>query len=79
MQETSRSAAVLYGATVVNISYRLALRFKLPTAPQDVWDSMKWILENYESLGADRHAELIVSGVSAGGNLAAVCGSKDGL
>uniref|UniRef100_A0A8H7KEC9 Alpha/beta hydrolase fold-3 domain-containing protein n=1 Tax=Bionectria ochroleuca TaxID=29856 RepID=A0A8H7KEC9_BIOOC len=66
--------ASLYGATVVNISYRLAPEFKFPTAPNDVWDSITWLVEpeNAKELGLDLDKGFIVGGMSAGANLAAV-------
>jgi acetyl esterase/lipase len=72
----ARSLAALYGATLINISYRLSPKYKFPTAPQDVWDSLKWIAANYQSLGADPTAGFVVGGASAGGNLAAAAAQK---
>ncbi|CAI6082693.1 unnamed protein product [Clonostachys chloroleuca] len=69
----SRAIASLYGATVVNISYRLAPEFKFPMAPNDVWDSITWMVEpeNAKELGLDLDKGFIVGGMSAGANLSA--------
>ncbi|KAH6999352.1 Alpha/Beta hydrolase protein [Ilyonectria destructans] len=63
-------------ATVVNISYRLAPALKFSTAPNDVWDSLLWILRDADSLGADPTTGFILGGVSAGANIAAVIAQK---
>ncbi|CAG9974343.1 unnamed protein product [Clonostachys byssicola] len=70
----SRAIASLYGATVVNISYRLAPEFKFPTAPNDVWDSITWLVEpeNAKELGLNLNKGFVVGGMSAGANLSAV-------
>lgn len=74
----SRAIASLYGATVVNISYRLAPEFKFPMAPNDVWDSITWMVEpeNAKELGLDMDKGFIVGGMSAGANLSAVFAQK---
>lgn len=76
MSVTAGPLDKLYGATVVNLSYRLAPEHKWPTAPNDVWDNLKWIAANYESLGVDPSAGFILAGGSAGANLAAVTAQK---
>ena len=62
----------LHGATVVNVTHRLAPEHVFPTAPQDIWDAVKWLGVNAASLGADTQAGFILGGVSSGANLAAV-------
>jgi acetyl esterase/lipase len=58
------------GAVVVNIPHRLAPEHKFPTAPNEVWDSVKWLAEHAssEAIGADLSAGFIVGGGSAGAN-----------
>jgi len=68
--------ARLYGATVVNISYRLAPEHRFPAAPNDAWDALRWAVGSAASLGADPRAGFVVGGVSAGGNLAAVLAQR---
>ncbi|KAL7955243.1 alpha/beta hydrolase fold-3 domain-containing protein [Trichoderma compactum] len=78
MRTHAEAISILYGVVVVCISYRLAPEFKFPTAPNDVWDNLKWlsIQENAQSLGADLSAGFIVGGTSAGASLAAVVAQK---
>ncbi|KAG2170560.1 hypothetical protein VTO58DRAFT_111040 [Aureobasidium pullulans] len=73
---TARDAALLYGATVVNISYRLAPENPFPTPANDVWDNIEWLARNAHTLNADLSAGFILGGGSAGANLAAVTTHK---
>ncbi|THX87518.1 alpha/beta-hydrolase [Aureobasidium pullulans] len=73
---TARAAALLYGATVVNISYRLAPENPFPTPANDVWDNIEWLARNAHTLNADLSAGFILGGGSAGANLAAVATHK---
>lgn len=72
----ARGLVKLFGATVVNTSYRLAPENPFPTAPHDTWDSLTWLAQNAASLGADPSVGFLLGGVSAGGNLTAVMAQK---
>lgn len=65
----ARALSVLYNATAITVSYRLAPEHPFPIAPEDVWDSLKWISEHAPALGADPCKGFILGGVSAGGHL----------
>ncbi len=58
------------GAIVVAVSYRLSPEQKFPIPLEDCYDATKWIVENAESFSGNCK-KVIVSGESAGGNLAA--------
>ncbi|KAI0012493.1 alpha/beta hydrolase fold protein [Xylariaceae sp. FL0662B] len=59
------------GCIVVNVAYRLAPQFPHPTPALDGWLAFKWTYQNATNLGIDR-TRLAVSGLSAGGCIAAV-------
>ncbi|KAL5344108.1 Alpha/Beta hydrolase protein [Aspergillus crustosus] len=65
----ARSLSALYNATAITVSYRLAPEYPFPTAPEDIWDSLKWIAQHATLLGADPSKGFILGGVSAGGHL----------
>ncbi len=73
---TAKALVLLYGATVVNLSYRLAPTYKFPTAPRDAYDTLLWVSENFDTLGADAAKGFVVGGASAGSNLAAAAVQK---
>lgn len=68
-----REWAQKYGAVVVCPSYKLSPENPFPAPTKSAWDIMVDISKSAESVfGANLDAGLIVSGWSAGGNLAAV-------
>ncbi|KAE9976275.1 hypothetical protein BLS_002149 [Venturia inaequalis] len=71
-QDNCRNYAQKLGCTCVNVDYRLAPEHPFPTAAEDSFDATKWAAANANKLGADPSKGFVVSGPSAGGNLAAV-------
>ena len=53
------------------VDYRLAPKYKFPTAPKDCLSAWRWALSYAEELGIDT-GKMLVCGDSAGGNLATV-------
>ncbi|KAL2062346.1 hypothetical protein VTL71DRAFT_6612 [Oculimacula yallundae] len=76
MSAYSRPLSLLYGAVVVNASYRLAPEYKFPTAHDGAWDAIKWLGTHSSELGADPAQGFIIGGSSAGGSIAAASGSR---
>lgn len=66
-----RQLAALAGCAVVSVDYRLAPESKFPTAVDDAWDSLQWLLREASALGLDP-ARVAVGGDSAGGTLSLV-------
>lgn len=62
-------------AVVFAVDYRVAPEFKFPSAVSDAYSTFKWVLANGGHYGGDT-SRLIVFGLSAGGNLAAVVCQK---
>ena len=63
-----------FGASCVNIDYRLAPEHKSPTAAKDCWDVVKWAAQHASELGADPRNGFIVEGPSGGGHLTDIVG-----
>lgn len=58
------------GCTVTTVDYRLAPEFPYPTAPEDCYAALRWLVEEAASIGIDE-SRIVIGGESAGGNLAA--------
>jgi acetyl esterase/lipase len=59
------------GCVVTTVGYRLAPEFPYPTAIEDCYASLLWLVDNAERFGIDTNC-IAIGGESAGGNLAAV-------
>ncbi|HZG25339.1 MAG TPA: alpha/beta hydrolase [Chitinophagaceae bacterium] len=73
--------AKTYRAIVFAVDYRVAPENKYPAAVNDAYNTFKWVADHGQEYGGDT-ARIIVSGLSAGGNLAAVVcqkAKKEGL
>ena len=68
-EETLRMLCKLSGAVIVSVDYRLAPEHAFPSGLEDCYISAVWAANNANALGCDPR-KLVVSGESAGGNLA---------
>ena len=67
-----RQLAHRAGCAVLSVDYRLAPEHKFPTAVDDAWDVVQWVVQQGASRGL-LTTHVAVGGDSAGGTLAAVC------
>ncbi|MBC3787676.1 alpha/beta hydrolase [Spirosoma utsteinense] len=73
--------AKTYNALVFAVDYRVAPEHKYPAAVNDAYSAFKWVASNGHRYGGDT-SRIVVLGLSAGGNLAAVVcqkAEKEGL
>lgn len=67
-----RHLSHLSHCAVVSVDYRLAPEHKFPTAANDAWDALQWLVREAAAMGLD-DKRIAVGGDSAGGTLAIVC------
>lgn len=58
------------GCVVVSVDYRQAPEYVFPTALDDSWSALQWVVDSASEIGVDA-ARVVLVGDSAGGNLAA--------
>lgn len=75
MQYECWRQAKAFKAIVVAVNYRIAPEHPFPAAVDDSYNAFKWISANGQTFGGDT-AKIVVEGLSAGGNLAAVVCQK---
>lgn len=75
MQYECWRQAKAFEAIVVAVEYRIAPEHPFPAAVDDSYNAFRWITAHGQTFGGDT-ARIIVEGLSAGGNLAAVVCQK---
>jgi acetyl esterase len=72
-ERDARCRAICAGARclVVSVDYRLAPENRYPTAPEDCYAALTWVVDNAQRLGVDAD-RVAIGGESSGANLAAV-------
>ncbi|MET0819918.1 MAG: alpha/beta hydrolase [Aeromicrobium sp.] len=68
--ELCRGMALAFGATVVNVDYRLAPEHRYPSQLADGIAAVQWVQGNCSTLGVDPD-DIMLVGASSGGHLAA--------
>ncbi|SEN03109.1 acetyl esterase [Mesobacillus persicus] len=69
--KTCRMISELTERIVVSVEYRLSPEYKFPIPVNDCYAALEWVSENAETINGDA-SNIVVSGESAGGNMAAV-------
>lgn len=69
------SIAQMASVVVISVDYRLAPEYPYPAGVNDAYAALIWVNENSQKLGIDND-RIVISGGSAGGNLAAVVALK---
>jgi acetyl esterase len=69
-ERVCRAYCAAAGAILVDVDYRRAPEHRYPAALDDAEAALRWVIDNAASLGGDVR-RLVVTGDSAGGNLAA--------
>jgi acetyl esterase/lipase len=67
-----RQACQGVGCIIINVDYRMAPDFPHPVPLTDSWTALKWVFASTDELGIDA-SRVSIGGLSAGGQLAAVC------
>jgi len=67
-----RQACQALGCIILNVDYRMAPEYPHPVPIMDCWTALKWTFANASELNIDEK-RVSVGGLSAGGQLAAVC------
>ena len=75
MEYEAMRLAKKFNAVVFDVDYRVAPEHKFPTALNDAYNAYRWVLEHANEYGGDP-TKIILTGASAGANLAAVITHK---